>query len=399
MTWSVLLAALLCISLAPYSLRVWRGTAPFSPRAWRGRAPTQHPSYSPPGHGELVQDGKEDESRRILLGEKEPTRSQVPTRGILWVHHIPKTGGTAVNLHLVQFLQRRGQSRIRIPFLELWGGGTKKLTRDPSESDAMWRQRQEERVPRWCQKTLDAIENWLDNPSPNQPLLMVHHHIHCGGLLQLAPVIQHFRSKLEMQGGAMHVSCMLRQPIAQTVSHLNFQRRITPLQWEKALLEEPNFDNFQVRYLLYNAQIAYSGTRLREPYIDLGANLVENTGEEEEEGQSIVPEEYPPISGITGQHLVAALEYLENTFDYVGETEQHAEYLDELKAFIGQFVSTSGWPSQDTRANVQRKVEKKKDWRSSSPALQELLIRNTVYDAALYEEAMKLKKKKSAQVL
>ncbi|CAM9577710.1 unnamed protein product [Chrysoparadoxa australica] len=383
MSWAMLLAALLCISLAPYSQRFWRGSAPFSPLVRKSYAPMQHPSYSPPGHGELLQEGEEDESRRMLVGEEHPIPSEVPKRGLLWFHHVPKTGGRSVEVHLQKYL--KNPSGQRIPYLELWTRGCKDLDTGAPYFDATWIDQNDESNAKCCQKGLDKIEAWLNSPSPSSPMLIVHHHWACGGLIQLAPVIEHFRSKLEMQGGAMHVSCMLRQPIAQTISHLTFMNHITPLEWEQALLNKANYDNFQVRYLLYNMEQQYSGKSLHDSYKNLGANLVDITGEEKEEWQSVVAKEYPPVSGVTGQHVEATLEYLDNVFDFVGQTERHFEYLDELKAFIGRFADTSGWPSDQTFANVQGAKKKKLRWRGASPALKELLISHTFYDAVLYE--------------
>ncbi|CAM9418931.1 unnamed protein product [Chrysoparadoxa australica] len=320
-----------------------------------------------------------------------------PTRGILWYYHIPKTGGTSVDHHIDDFLKRREGNRVRKVALwaQMWN-----LPNVRGETPAETAHIKARMRMARCQKALERIEAYVNSPpNPREPLLIVHQHLSCGGMVQMAPIMRRFRAMIESQGGAMHVSCLLRQPIARLVSQLNYARELTPEQWERSLLSNPNMDNHQVRFLLYNWPTQYHDNRLLEPYYKFGANLVGATDADEAAGDSISMHYYPPLGGITSEHVIAALEYLEDNFDYVGQTEQLGEYLGELEAFASKFIDTSAWQFEETRSNVQgvnvrldpKVAPQIHSWREAPPFLQELLITRTSFDAELHEEAMKLK--------
>ncbi|CAM9257728.1 unnamed protein product, partial [Chrysoparadoxa australica] len=342
------------------------------------RHPLEHIYHHPPGLEEIaLVRTEEDESRLMHRQEDSTVPSQKPARGILWVHHISKTGGSAVQKHITQFLRKRENSAAMTPILQQWrhGDAIKHL---PADTSVISR---DSEVADHCQAVLDEIEEWLNQPpSPRKPLLIVHHHIACGGMLHMAPIIQRFRSKIESQGGALHLSTLLRQPLAQLVSHMTFRGILTESDWEQALLNERYLDNFQARFLLYGA-VPYNKSWSMEPLRKVGANLLDTLDAEEEEKQEHVRqmEQNLPVSGINAQHVVTALEYLDDMFDFVGQTEQLLEFLDELRAFIGRFVDTSAWPSKETRVNAQgvdslTDVEREiTSWRQVSPAVRQLM--------------------------
>ncbi|CAM9367394.1 unnamed protein product [Chrysoparadoxa australica] len=342
------------------------------------------------------------------VGRRMLKESQEPTRGILWLYHIPKTGGTAINRHILSFLKKRARSAVEVPLLQFWD--EKGIGRNHSLPNSEGA----EALVDYCEAVLDEIEEWLNQPpSPEKPLLIVHHHIACGGFKLLAPIIKRFRRKINSQGGALHLSTMLRQPLAQMVSRLTYNGHLTIQSMEEALLTQEYCDNSQVRFFLYDNFEDFPKELMELYWKELGERYDKKFGvyrlddpdaEEENERMRQV-EEYPPLSGINTQHVVTALEYLDDMFDFVGQTEQLLEFLDELKAFIGRFVDTSAWPSKETRVNAQGVdwgLGQKRDitsWGEAPLALKGLLIRHTCYDAALREEAMKLKKTKLVRPL
>ncbi|CAM9810060.1 unnamed protein product [Chrysoparadoxa australica] len=334
------------------------------------------------------------------IPSQEPTRgiedsilNQKPTRGILWLHHIPKNGGSSVQKQVRDFLEKRGKSGPMVPYLHFWD-----IKRIGERHPLPYPSEMAEGVADYCLSVLDEIEEWLKQPpSPEEPLLVICHRFSCGGMLLMAPVIQRFRRMIESQGGALHFSTLLRKPLAQTVSHLTSTGHATIQSMEETLRSNDAYDNFQVRFLLHDG-LKFFRKELMERYEKFDANLLDGPdAEEEKEGMRHI-EEYPPLSGINAQHVVTALGYLDEVFDFVGETRHLPEYFDELEAFIGQFVDTSAWSSGDVHANaegVDARISVKREvasWRGAPPALKELLVSSTRYDAAFFEEAMKLKK-------